>query len=124
MRCPSCNKFASQSIDSNEPEMDIDIDDTTGQITGTVRIVVTAECCGDELKEATLDVDIDFPDADVLKKHQGKKHSLSIDQLSVEAVDEYQTTDRRGKPIRNPRYQTHRSSKGTECLESKPPNAR
>lgn len=70
MRCPSCNKFATQTSDSNDPEVDVmievtEIDDSPtdiakavdAKVTGTVRIVLTSECCGDELKEYTFDVD-------------------------------------------------------------------
>jgi hypothetical protein len=58
MRCPSCNKFATYSLDG-EPEVDLDADDVTVecQITGTCRIVLTSECCGDDLKEASMDID-------------------------------------------------------------------
>lgn len=71
MRCPSCNKFATYDT-SAEPESDgmevtveKDGDAYKASIGGQVRIVLTAECCGDELKEATFDVDI--ADVDVVK---------------------------------------------------------
>lgn len=59
MRCPSCNKFATYD-DSQEPEVELDAryaDDGIVQVSGSVRIVLTAECCGDELKEASFDID-------------------------------------------------------------------
>jgi hypothetical protein len=63
-RCPSCSKFQSLSMDA-EPEIDSQIDtrvDEEGEhmadITGTVKIVLTSECCGDEMKEATFDIDL------------------------------------------------------------------
>lgn len=61
MRCPDCNKFVSYD-DSTEPEIDVDIDDK-GNVTGNVRIVLTCQECGMELKEATFDIDMDFSDA-------------------------------------------------------------
>jgi len=57
MICPSCNKFAAYDT-SAEPELDLSIED--GEVTGTARIVLTSECCGDELKESTFDVEIDL----------------------------------------------------------------
>lgn len=60
MRCPSCNKFATNDT-STEPEVQIDDnnqDPNTGEleVTGNVRIVLTSECCGDELSEFTFDI--------------------------------------------------------------------
>jgi hypothetical protein len=60
MRCPSCNKFVPFDTDS-EPEVDIDID-ADGSVSGTVRIVNTCAECGEELKEASLDVSEDLTD--------------------------------------------------------------
>jgi hypothetical protein len=66
MRCPSCNKFATYDT-SNEPEFSLDATydqepeaPTKGivQVSGSCRLVLTAECCGDELKEANFDLDV------------------------------------------------------------------
>lgn len=67
MRCPSCSKFPAFDT-SSEPEVELDDpsveleekDKTKGtaQVNGTVRIVLTSECCGEECKETTFDVDI------------------------------------------------------------------
>lgn len=121
MKCPSCNKFAAQSAD-NEPEMD-DLDlnvsydakkpeENGVQITGSVRIVVSSECCGDELKEATFEVDIDLTDD--CKDHMGPGHDLSIRDQSASMLDEYESTKTKtlksGKVVTRhipPRYQTH-----------------
>jgi hypothetical protein len=62
MRCPSCSQFARQSTDS-EPELELDLDEDTGSVTGTARIVITSECCDEELKESIFDVEIDLEDA-------------------------------------------------------------
>jgi len=72
MRCPDCNKFVPYG--ETDPELDLELaqpseDDTktaqeagtdtvAANITGTVRIVLTCEECGTELKEATLDVEL------------------------------------------------------------------
>lgn len=61
MLCPSCNKFAAYSTDA-EPEFDMEAspDGTSLMITGTCRICLTSECCGDELKEAQFDIEHEF----------------------------------------------------------------
>lgn len=76
MLCPSCNKFAAFDT-SAEPEVDVDVsevaletvtkdgseetedpDHAVVTISGNARILLTSECCGDEMKEATFDIDI------------------------------------------------------------------
>jgi hypothetical protein len=59
MLCPSCNKFAANDT-STDPELNLDVEN--GIVTGDARIVITSECCGDELKEATFEVEIDLED--------------------------------------------------------------
>jgi len=64
MRCPDCNKFVPFD-DTTDPEVNLDItqptspDDNTAGISGDVRIVLTCAECGTELKEATLEVDVE-----------------------------------------------------------------
>lgn len=121
MICPSCNKFASQSAD-NEPEGDVEIDEIdqeTGdvKVTGSVRIVVTSECCGDELKEANFDIEETIEsieaeeDCDCDLKDQ---ETWSVDFESIEMTDETERT--RTKTLKDgtvkeipisPRYQKH-----------------
>jgi hypothetical protein len=62
MLCPGCNKFAAQSADS-EPELELEVDEATGSVTGSARIVITSECCDEELKESVFDVEVDLEDA-------------------------------------------------------------
>lgn len=83
LRCPSCNKFAALSAD-NEPEVEMDDptydkETNTVNVTGNVRIVITAECCGDELKETTFDVDaaIELP----------KERTCECDEFEADADD-------------------------------------
>lgn len=73
--CPGCNKFASLNTD-NEPEfstsLETQADPTNGNkpyadLSGTIRIVLTSECCGDEMREANFDVTVDGIE---LEKHQ------------------------------------------------------
>jgi hypothetical protein len=109
MICPSCNKFATQSTDT-EPELDLDVDDT-GTVTGTARIVITSECCGDELKEAVFDVEIDL--SEQCKRHIWEGHELNLEE-TAEVTERYETTITRtlksGKVVTKaipPRYQKH-----------------
>lgn len=120
MICPSCNKFAAQSCDG-DPEVDLELSDTS--ITGTVRVVVTSECCGDELKEANFEVDEDLTDAieEALRTAitaagltppeefdlDADGVEITMDDPDVSNAERYQTTDRHGKPIKKARYQTH-----------------
>jgi hypothetical protein len=79
MLCPSCNKFAAFSTD-NEPEVEVEVDEVslgtlddngepgkedpdtaTARVSGTCRIVLTSECCGDDMKESNFDIsDVDI----------------------------------------------------------------
>lgn len=85
MRCPECNKFVSYDTDSVEPEVEVEVDEG-GNVTGTVRIVLTcAEDGSTELKETTFDID-----GQVTPKfatdHAGEGHELSVE------ADEFTTT--------------------------------
>jgi len=65
MVCPSCNKFPAYDT-STEPEVEINDCDAepvkeeptkaVAIVSGSVRIVLTSECCGEEMKEATFDI--------------------------------------------------------------------
>lgn len=59
MRCPSCNKFT--GLEFQEPEVsDSSVENLGGgvaSVTASVRIVRTTECCGDEAKEATFEME-------------------------------------------------------------------
>src|SRR5262245_36266183 len=57
MRCPSCEKFA--SLEMSDPEL-VETTVTGDSISMEVRIVRTCADCGDELKEATLNLEIGF----------------------------------------------------------------
>lgn len=115
MRCPDCNKFVPFDT-SNEPEVDLDIDED-GNITGSVRIVNNCDECGTELKDANFDVD-DSTLVDKFTEHKvekaageevlGVEHVLdttSFETEGEERTERAETKDRKGKAIRNPRYQ-------------------
>lgn len=103
-RCQDCNKFTGQ--EAGDPEVNsIEIDED-GHITADVRIVVNCADCGTEMKSADLSLEGDM-NPEILAKHQGEDHELEAEEESSEAIDEYQTTDAKGKPIKNMRYQKH-----------------
>lgn len=81
MRCPDCNKFAAYD-DSTEPEVDIDLNDD-GAFSGQVRIVLTHDECGTELKEAMFDVEGKIPE-EIVKEHSGDDHSLGVETGDAE----------------------------------------
>jgi hypothetical protein len=77
MICPGCNKFPAFSTDT-EPECEPEIEAETMlksggpglpevedpnrvsyTVSGTCRIVLTSECCGEECKESTFDIEIE-----------------------------------------------------------------
>ena len=81
MRCDQCNKFAAYD-DSNEPEVDIDLNDD-GTFSGNVRIVLTHDECGTELKEAAFEFNDEVPD-DIAVEHKGEGHQLELEVGSTE----------------------------------------
>lgn len=114
MRCPDCNKFVGFDTD-NEPELDLNVDDD-GVVSGTARIVNCCAECGQELKEAVLDIEIDLTDefrehveqATALAMRRRKKSLIEHrpELLSEEGArsDRVQRTDRHGRAIKRSRY--------------------
>jgi len=109
MRCPSCNKFP--SFDIGEPELDLDVEN--GIVTGTARLFLTTQCCGDEAKETNFEVEINLETEfeDVLRAAGIETPDLSMDGVGFELTSEDGSGDERwedktkkGKPIK-PRYQ-------------------
>jgi hypothetical protein len=101
MKCPSCNKFAAYDT-SAEPETELEVGDDL-QVTGTIRIVLTAECCGDELKEATFKPDLDFSGEEAFKNCQDKEgnildgHEFSVETTDLELTERMESTKTRTK---------------------------
>ena len=138
MICPSCNKFPAYDT-SSEPEVELEVDQFeyaegekpegaepdadvppskdagTAYVTGTARIVLTSECCGDELKEATFevqDVQID------VERGEGCTCDISeLDVTSSQEITDHSETEKvtiakrgpnKGQEVRKPipfRYQ-------------------
>jgi hypothetical protein len=87
MRCDQCNKFAAYD-DSTEPEVDLDFNED-GSYSGQVRIVLTHDECGQELKEASFDFEGEVPE-EVIKKHRGDGHVLDLEADSGELTSRYE----------------------------------
>lgn len=104
MRCPDCNKFVSFDTDT-EPEIEANVEQD-GSVGVQARIVNTCAECSTELKEANFSNDDDSLVEEVAE-HKKTCAAMKLDVKDAEAsrTDRRQTHDRRGKPIRNPRYQ-------------------
>lgn len=115
--CPGCNKFA--ALEMAEPETDIEIDEETGDVTGTVRVVLQSSCCSEEMKDNEFNVQVEGSSIDGLTAHieghkseeddeDGEPEAYSLEVTGDAVADDYfQSTDRYGQPIKNPRYQKH-----------------
>ncbi len=92
MRCPGCNKFV--AYEEVDPEVDLSFDwsGDTPTIGGSVRIVNACEDCGEELKEATFDVD---ETVEIPTEH--KKHNIEVDSVDPERT---QRTTGKGRGTR------------------------
>ena len=81
-RCANCNK--SVSLEFQEPEVEDDPQvDSDGEVTCSVRLVRTSECCGDELKTATLEMS-----GKVIIPDEHKDHDLGARVEQVSQVEE------------------------------------
>lgn len=90
MNCPSCNKFASLEMGEVEVES-LEVEHESPEkndspvhtyiVTGQVRIVRTSVCCGDEMKEATFDLETTV---EVDPATDGTPADLDFDTVEVE----------------------------------------
>lgn len=84
-RCSSCNKFT--ALEFQEPEEqsfdeDLQLTEDEGTVVGSVsaniRIFRNSECCGEEMKEATLEISEEVTiEHDKLEDHLVKKENGS-----------------------------------------------
>lgn len=94
MRCDQCNKFAAYD-DSTEPEVSVDLDGD-GSFSGQVRIVLTHDECGQELKEASFDFEGEVPE-EVRNAHTGEGHSLDLEADAGELTSRSEGSGRYAK---------------------------
>lgn len=97
MRCPDCNKFVSYDTDV-EPEEIVALElDSAGELTGEFRRVLNCQGCSTELKEFTFSI------SESIEVPEGCDHEFEL-SVGAESTTNILSTDRRGKPIKNPRY--------------------
>lgn len=107
MRCPECNKFVSFDTET-DPELSEAVD-ADGIVTVETRIVNTCAECGTELTSADFSVEINLAKEVDAHRESCATCKESKDDLSVSVEgsrnDRRETHDRKGKPIKNSRYQ-------------------
>ena len=86
-RCDSCNLFTSLNFEDPEVESEPAID-SSFEVTATVRIVRTSECCGEEKKEATFELSEDV-DVDALAGHVDPETEEPLEGCEIELESDY-----------------------------------
>lgn len=113
MRCPDCNKFVPNGELEVEQE-DISLDGK--EISLQVHAVIPCGECGTELKTYDFDVteyfdishECDCPSlSDEEDEYYLEPEYEIMDDGSPEPLEEFETKDRHGKPVKNPHYQKH-----------------
>lgn len=128
--CPGCQKFASLELQDPEEQSEPEIDGSSGEVSCEVRIVRNSACCGEEMKEATLELTADISaelDAFIEDKVHAAQPEGEADAAAAEALEEeirdglevqaeftgveetqntYQRGKKKGQRIPNPRYWT------------------
>lgn len=84
MRCPGCEKFV--SLEMGDPEVQDSNVDTDGTVTITVRIVRTCADCGEEMKEATLEMTT-TPTPENLNGHVNRESKVPLWMVTFDGVD-------------------------------------
>lgn len=110
-RCESCSKFCSVDHAADIEDVQAAQGSSPGEVevTGSVYLTLSSECCYDELGAESLEfeevVAIEHASGcPALKEDEDVEYEV---EAEAEPDDRYETTDRKGKPIRNPRYQKH-----------------
>ena len=121
MRCPSCEKFVSYDTEV-EPEEESAPEISGTQVTATYRRVLNCAECGEELKDATIEFDVELELAEGVTEICGgteedadeedasgvpadTEHEWELEgDADVSATERTQTHDRHGKVIKNRRY--------------------
>lgn len=112
MRCPSCEKFVSYDTEV-EPEQENEPEVADQSVSATYRRVLTCAECGEELKEAQIEVDgevsCDLPCTAQEGDAKGEEpaHEWEVTDSSASATERSQTKDRHGRPIKRARYMRH-----------------
>lgn len=76
MRCESCSKFVAFDCDAEPEDVAVEIDESTGDLSGTCRITNSCADCGTELTSADLDLALT---SDVTEtRGRGKKRKTTV----------------------------------------------
>jgi hypothetical protein len=103
MRCPDCQKFV--SYDEGEVEIESEEIDDDGLVRITVRVPLPCAECGQDLKEAAIEVEEQI-EHDCEKYYEDPEGEIyTLDNVDAEFHSRRQTKDRHGKPIKSYRYQ-------------------
>ena len=82
MRCGNCNKWPTLEMANVEaPELSVERSETGTKVTGEIKIALACADCGYEMKEATLEVNIDVV---VVHKEGCEEGAPDSDALSVD----------------------------------------
>jgi len=107
MRCPDCAIFVSYGGDL-EPEIESE-EINEDELTGSVRVVLDCAECGGELKESSMEYEVQIEhecsDANEEDSDADGEDQFEIHSTATSFTERRQTKDRHGKPITNYRYQ-------------------
>lgn len=122
-RCSSCNKFVSYGDPEIElQDVTLNTHETGGCVTVEAEVKLTCSDCSEAVKSATISAEQEFshecsPETKAefeesqkaageppFNEESGEEFTVDDEQPDCEATDRQQTTDRHGKPIKNPRY--------------------
>jgi hypothetical protein len=105
-RCESCQRFV--SLEQGEPEVEgLEVDAAGEVVTGSVRLSLICADCGQELKEAQVDLSIAI---EGLAEHasacaESGQAEVEVDDISPE--DRLMDRDRKGRKITRARFMKH-----------------
>lgn len=84
---PKCScQAAFVGLEFAEPEVDNLEVDADGHVTGTIRIHRDCDQCGQELRGAEFEIDVDL--SEKCTGHQGEGHELEVHEDTVEQIEE------------------------------------
>jgi len=97
VRCSSCEKFV--PFEQGDPEIDSE-QESSGTVTGNVRIVLNCGECGQELKEANLEFEMPI-NHECEKVKEGEEPEYEEPELEASSTEDFRP------PGRPARYQKH-----------------
>lgn len=127
MKCTDCNRFVSFNCESDPDLEDSNIDvsskeiaEDTVEVTVTVyaaiRLVNNCQECGKEMADARVELEGESIFTLPVKEGGYDEGDFEIEGEEATRSDYFQTKDRRGKTISNPRYRKHIYSATYTCV--------